>query len=198
MTTNEILATVRKKILEETEDVIEDSQLLIYGNNAYDDLKIRTFSNDQIETATVTFTSGTGTLPANFGTLYGDAYDASENRFKELTISDFDKKIIERAVTIEGGAIKVFPTDTASLTIKYYPSYDALTTTQNPEINSYFHELIVYGILSRAYEDLQEPELSSFYDAKYERELLKRAGSLSNYQEENQTAGEMFTYQKLI
>lgn len=184
-------------MLEVTDDIIADSQILIYANETYDDLKIRTFDNSQIQNATVNFSSGTGTPPSNFGTLYGDPVDTAGNRYNELTINDFITKPLEKMITLQSGVFKIEP-NTAQLIINYYPSYEALTTSQNPEINKYFHELIVYGILSRGFEDLQDPELSKYYGDKYETELLKKAGNLSQYQEENQNDGAMFNYQRLI
>jgi hypothetical protein len=191
MTTQQILDTARAKLLETGSDILTDTQLLIYANLAYDDLKITTFTNDQIETALISFSNGQGTLPANFGTLYGSPVDSSNNRYPELSINDFVTKTLERAVTIEDGVIKQYPYDTP-LTIKYYPSYDPISLSQNPEINSYLHELIVYGTIFRAYEDLQDPEWSKYYEDKYNIMVLKKSGNLSHYEEENQNDGAMF------
>lgn len=198
MTTNEITAAIRRKILEETTDLVTDATVLLNANLAYDDLKIKSFSSDQIKTATVTFEEGVGQLPTDFGTLYGEAYDSSSNVFTEKSISDFYRETGENAVTVEGGELKVYPSATTSLTIKYYPSYAALTAVQNPLLNSYLHELIIYGAMFRIHEDLQDEVLSKYYRDLYDKELANKVNALSVYEETNQRGNEMFTYTKLI
>jgi len=199
MTTNQIVALARAKLLETTTENLTDETILIYANLAQDDIKKRTFTNDQITTATIAMTSGVGTLPATFGTLYGDAYDSTGNNFfPELSIADFQKKTLSQSVTVEGGIIKVYPTTQASIIIKYYPTLATLTNGSTSTLNSYLHELIIYGILFRAFEDLQDTEMSKFYTDKYELELVKKSSAQSNYEEENQRGGQMFTEQLLV
>ena len=198
MTTLQILQTIRAKVLEATTDLLEDSALLLYINETYKDLIKRTFSNEQITTATVTFTNGIGSKPADFGTMAGDAWDSGNNFYQELNFQDFTKQIQERAVTIQGGFIKVLPTSTASLTIPYYPNYDELTAGSTPQLNSYLHELLIYGGMYRALEDLQDEVLSKYYREKYEAELALKTQTLSNYEEGNQQGGQMFNHQQLL
>lgn len=200
MTTNQILQAIRAKALETTTEVLSDATVLLYANLAYQDVSKRVFPNDQILSATVTFTNGVGTLPSQFGTLYGDAVDSasSTNYFPELSIDDFNKQTLAQAVTIESGTIKVYPTTTASLTIKYYPTFPDLTTAVNPTINSYFHLPIVYGALSMVHEDLQDEALVKFYEEKYEKMLTERMAHQSMYEEGNQRSSQMFSQQDLI
>lgn len=198
LTTNQIIALARIKLLEKTTEILTDETLLIYANLAQDDIKKRTFTNDQILTATIAITAGVGTLPALFGTLYGDAYTADSKFYPELSIDDFNKKTLGQSVTIEGNTIKVYPTTVASILIKYFPTYAALTATANPTLNEYFHELIVYGILHRAFEDLQDVEMSKYYEGKYETDIIKKSGVQSNYEEDNRKGGQLFTEQRLI
>jgi len=198
MTTQEILRLARAKLLETTSEIITDENILLYANLSQDDIIKRTFTNDQILTATIALTSGVGPLPQNFGTMYGEAYTTDNKFFGELSIADFKKETQNQAVTIEGGNIKVIPTATASIIIKYYPTYPALTNLVNPTLNPYFHELMVYGVIYRAHEDLQDEALSKYYSEKYELELAKKSAVQSNYEEDNQRAGQMFTEQSLI
>ena len=197
LTTNQITSLAKAKILETTTEVISDSTILIYANLTQEDLAKRAFPNSAIKTATVTFTNGVGTLPTDFGTLYGDAYK-NDLFYPELPIEDFNKKTLPYSVTVEGDTIKVYPESTGELDIKYYPSNPTLTSAVNPTIHSYLHELIVYGILYRAFEDLQDEELATFYRDKYEKELLLKTGALSNFEEGNQKGGQMFTNHSLI
>lgn len=187
MTTNEILSLVRTKALEAGSEVVSEPTLLIYVNLAHRDVIKRAFPNNSVETATITFTNGVGTLPTNFGTLYTDAYDSDGNIFNEVSISDFIRLNGEPAIVIENDTIKVSPDTKSSLNIKYYPDYAALTNIQNPTIDEYLHEPIVYGALSRVIEDLQDPELSQFYLNKYEKMLTDRLSHISNYEETGQS-----------
>lgn len=198
MTTNEIIQTARRKLLETTSEIVSDTTILLYANLAYQDVWKRLFVNSDVDSATVTFTNGVGGLPATFGTMYGPGFDSAGNAFEEVSIEDFDREIMDRMVTIENGQMKVYPTDTASLTVKFWPEPETLTSTQNPTINSYFHEPIVYGILARAYEDLQDQELAVFNTNKFEDDLTKRLERQSVYEETNQRGAQMFVPQQLI
>ena len=194
MQTNTITSLARKKLLEEGTEIIADETILTYANLAYDDVIKKAFPKNSILEATVTFTNGSGTLPTLYGTLYTDGYDSSNNKFPELSIADFinAKANGVRALTVEVGVMKVSPISTTSVTVKYYPSYPTLTTSVNPTIDSYLHEPIVYGILARAFEDLQDPELSNFYKDKFDVMLKDRIDTLSNYEEDSQRGGVMF------
>lgn len=200
LTTSQILAAIRRKLLEETTDLVSDETVLLNVNLSYDDLRYRTFTNDQIKSATVNFSSGVGTLPTDFGTLYGDCYlsTTDETPFYEKTISEFDRTSTENGVCIIQGSLHVNPSTTSSLLIRYFPSYDALSTSQNPQLHEYLHELIIYGSLWRIHEDLQNEALSEYYRTKYEEEFAKKTNVLSNYQENNVGGNSMFNYQKLI
>lgn len=198
MTTNEITQSARRKLLETSTEVLSDTTVLLYANLAYVDVWKRVFTANAIDSATVSFTAGVGTLPATFGRLYGSAKDASDNFYQELSVADFERAEFDYGVTIENGTIKVYPTDTASLTIKYYPVPETLTTSQNPTIDSYFHEPIVYGIMWRAHEELQDEELSTYYREKFKADLDERLAYQSSYEEANQRGGQMFVEQNLI
>lgn len=198
MTTQEILTLARKKLLEEGSEIVDDATLLIYANLSQDDIKKRTFVNSQIKSETISFTSGVGTLPSDFGTIYGEPMNSSDTLFPNLSISNFAKQTLPNSVTIEGGSIKVYPTTTSSLNIKYYPTYTTLTSTVNSSLDTFFHELIVYGILQRAFEDLQDESLAAFYEAKYEKMLKDKIAIQSNYEEDSQKGGALFSYQSLV
>jgi len=198
MTTNQILAIVRAKILESTEDIITDDTLLLYANFAYQDIIKRIFPNNQIKTTTITFVNGESAVPTDFGTLYGDAYDGNNNFYPEASIEDFNKQIATNLVTIEGGKIKVLPSTVTTLNIKYYPTYAVLTASVNPSIDSYFHEPIIYGTLARVFEDLQDETLSDRYNVKYENMINQKTAIQSNYEENNTRSSQFFSEQDLL
>lgn len=198
LTTIQITNLARIKLLESTTEIVSDETILIYANLTYQDLIKRVFTNNKILSADISFTNGVGTLPSLFGTLYGSAKNSGNQTFEEVSIEDFDNLSLPYMVTIEGGTIKCYPVSTATLSIKYYPTFAALTSGSNPSIDEYFHECIVYGILERAFEDLQDESLSSYYHNKYEGMITAKTGIQSNYEEGNQKGGQMFTYQQLI
>lgn len=198
LTITQAITLARAKLLEQTTEVISDETLLIYANLTNIDLTKRIFTNDKILSATVSFTNGVGSFPSTFGTLYGSAQDSEGNVFEEVSIEDFDNKVLERMITVEGGTFKCYPTTTASLAIKYYPTFSTLTAGSTPSVNEYFHECLIYGILERAFEDLQDVELSAMYKSKYESMIAQRMATQSNYEESNARGGSFFTYQNLI
>lgn len=198
MTSNNIITLARNKLLETTTEILKDDVLYIYANLSQEDIAKKTFTNDKIKSATVAFSSGVGSLPTDFGTLYGDAFDTANNFYPEMTIEDFKKETLNYGVTIEAGTIKVLPNTVASLTIKYWPTFADMTSAVNPSIPTYFHECIVYGILYRAFEDLQDWELSKFFREKYESELKQKIETMSNYEENNVRSSQMFSAQNLL
>lgn len=198
MTTTEILTLVRAKLLEAGSEILPDATLLIYLNLDYEDMYKRLFTNNSILEGTATFTAGAYALASTVGTLYGAAFDSAGNRFEEVSIEDFDSGTLPRMVTIQEGELKVYPANTASLTFKYYPKPVPLTTVQNPTIDSYFHEPLVYGTISRSHEDLQDEELATFYMNKREAMIKDRLQNNSIYEETNQRGAQMFGQQDLI
>lgn len=198
MLTTEIMASVRRKILEESTDIVTDAVLLSYINLAYMDVYKSIYPNSAITTATVTCTAGVCTLPADFGTLYGEAYDTSNNAYEEVAIADFKRGEYDRAITVESGTLKVSPTTVPTLSIKYYPKPATLTTSVNPTIDDFFHETIVLGATYRCHDDLQDETLSELYKNRFKLELKEKLETLSTYEETNQRGGSFFTEQQLI
>jgi len=200
LTTNKIISAVRRKILEETTDMVSDDTLLMNANLAYDDLKIKTFTPDQIKKTTVALTAGVGTLPADFGTGYGPAYKDETDRtsYNEKAIVDLDRNPDIEGYAIIEGEITVTPSTTASINFRYYPSYAELTSSQDPEINEYLHELIIYGAVWRILEDMQSEALAEFYKGRYSELLEEKKSALSNYQRDNQDGGTLINGIRLI
>jgi len=104
----------------------------------------------------------------------------------------------ERVCSRMGSKVKV-PKDSVitSLETVYYAKYDALTLGNSPETHETFDESIIYGIVFRALEDLQDPELATYYEKKFDNMILSRQGELSGY-EENATESELFTPVRFI
>jgi hypothetical protein len=198
MTSQNIANSVRRKILETGTEVISDATLYEYINLAYQDVYKRIYPNSAITTATVSCVAGVCTLPTDFGTLYGEAYDTSNNSYEEVSIADFKRGEFDRAITVENATLKVSSVTVASLSIKYYPKPVALTSIVDPTIDDFFQEAIVYGATYRCHEDLQDETLSQFYRALFKQELQDRLEAQSVYEETNQRGGAFFAEQRLI
>lgn len=197
LTTVQIITLARSKLLEKTSEIISDETLLIYANLTQNDILMRVFPNSHIGSATVALSSGVGSLPAGFGTLYGEATGSDNNSYEEVSINDFAQGVNPYSVTIENGQLKV-SNNISSITIKYYKTFDDVTSGINPQVHNYLQELYIYGILERAFEDLQDEALSAYYKSKYESEIAKRSQIISSYEETNQRGGQMFSDQTLI
>jgi hypothetical protein len=198
MTSNEILTLARTKLLETSTAILSDVTLLLYANQAQLDVVKKVYPASAIKTATVTLTAGVGTLPTDFGTLYGNGLDSGSNEYPEVTIEDFSREIEPFAMTVQEGELHVSPDTTASINIKYYKKPAVITISGSPEIDEYFHEPLVYGIVWRAQEDLQDEELATFYRTRFTTDLDDRMKNQSSYEETNQRGGVMFNAQSLI
>lgn len=198
MTTNEITAAARRKVLETSTDILSDTTVLLYANQAYIEVYKRVFTSNEVATETVACTNGVCVLPTTYGRMYTVAEDNDQNFYTEVSIADYLKTERTDVYTIENGTILVKNEEASTLTVKFYAQPETLTASQNPTIDPYFHECIVYGTVWRLHEELQDEELSEYYQNKFETELTRRMSSQSTYEEANQSGGEMFTYQSLI
>lgn len=196
-TTSSLISLARTKLLELGTEILSDSTMLTYAQLAYQDICLRIFPNSQIVSATLAVTNGVAPLPDDFGTLYTDANNSKYNIFPELSISDFARNIAN-AIAVEDGELKVSPSTTTSVTIYYWPSFTALSDTSNPAIHTYFQELVIYGIMFRALEDLQDPDQSTYYEGKYEARLAQKNNVISEWEEAAQQGGSFFNEQRLI
>jgi hypothetical protein len=199
MTTNEITAAARRKVLETTDEIVSNETVLLYANQSYIEVYKRVFTSNEIKSATVACTNGVCTLPANYGRMYTKATDEEGKEYEEVSIADFHQFDDLRPVyTIQNDQILVKNEDAASLVVRYYEQPERLAVNVDPSIDEYFHEVIVYGTVWRIHEDLQDEELATYYQEKFESELSRRIGNQSQYEESNQRGGEMFVPQSLI
>jgi len=199
MTTNEIIATARRKVLETTDEIVSAEAALLYANQAYIEVYKQVVTGNTVTSQTVVCTAGVCTLPATYGRMYTMATDQNGREFTEVSIADFhDDSIDGYFYTIENGSLLVNSDDVSSLTVRFYAKPAPLSDLVNPTIDEYFHEVIVYGVVWRLHEDLQDEELATYYQNKFTDELKRRMSNQSNYEETNQRGGQMFTDQRLI
>jgi lipopolysaccharide export LptBFGC system permease protein LptF len=198
MTTNEITQSARRKVLETTDEIVSNDVILLYANQAYIEVYKRVFTSNEVKTVDVSCTNGVCTLPTRYGRMYAKAVDQDGNEFEEVSIADFHQNEQHYVYTIDNGQLLISSDDVTTLTTRYFEQPETLTTTVNPSIDDYFHEVIVYGTIWRIHEDLQDEELATYYQTKFEEELTRRIAAQSSYEETNQRGGEMFGYQRLI
>lgn len=199
MTTSEIITTARRKVLETSTEIITDALALQYANQAYIEVYKQVFTGNKITSETVACVNGVCTIPATYGRMYSNGIDQNGREFIEASIADFyNDDLSGYRYTIEAGSIKISETDVTALTVRFYAKPEDLTLVVNPTIDEYFHEVIMYGVIWRMHEDLQDEELSTYYQNKFNDELTRRMAAQSNYEESNQRGGQMFVDQRLI
>lgn len=198
MTSNEIIATARRKLLEENTDLISDATLFQYANESYREIRKRLKMSNEITPATISCSNGVCTLPTDFGALYSYVYDADGNSYDEYSVADYEIGDFDFGVTIKSGQLLTNKTDVSSLTINYYKKAATLSASQDPEIDELFHEVIMYGVVWRGQEELQDEELATYYQTKFEAEFKRKSEIQSSYEEGNQRGGQLFTPQTLI
>jgi len=197
--TKEIIKRARAKILELTDEVITAESVLQYANLSYDEIQIRVRSNSMLTSVLIPISGSVGTLPDLFGTFYGSPKDNNGNIIRVVPLQNVIRAASSERVCSRMGQEVKLPTDSqiSSLEVVYYAKYDALTVANSPETDETFDEPMIYGIVYRALEDLQDPELSTYYKGLYDNMILDRASFLSSY-EENATEGEIFTPVRFI
>lgn len=199
MTTNEIIAAARRKVLETTTEIVSADSAFQYANQAYIEVYKQVVTANKVTSETVACTAGVCTLPTTYGRMYTKAIDQNGREFVEVSIADFlDEDSIGNYYTIENGTIKVSEDDVTTLTVRFYAKPETLSDTVNPTIDEYFHEPLIYGVVWRMHEDLQDEELATYYQNKFGDELKRRMTNQSNYEESNQRGGQMFADQRLI
>ncbi len=201
MTTNELLEEIRDTLLEQTEEIFSNDQLLRYANRTKDDIAKRLLTKDLITKTTLAFTSGVATLPSDFESFYsaGDQdIVGTGNNFGWYSAADFNNADFDYGIGYDNGQLNVYPTTTGTLYMRYYKTLADMTVGSTPTLPTYTHDLIIDGSLARAFEKTQDFELAQYYEAKYERRLKQKQEVISYSEEGAQKGGQMFRPQNLI
>lgn len=198
MRTVDILKLARKKLLENTQEIFSDDDLLLYGNMTKDELAKRYVGNRLIKKATLVFTSGAVTRPTDWNGAYfiNDTGLKGGNQYKMVNIGDFYADKYPYMVTEEDGNL-ITNTGAPQLTFWYYKKLTDMASGETPvdppiELDDFLHELIIYGIVYRGFEDAQDFELSKYFKDKFEAEYTIRTSHLSGLEESPMEAGELF------
>lgn len=198
MRTVDIIKLARKKLLENTQEIFSDDDLLLYANLTKDELAKRYLGNRGIKKATLTFVSGEVTRPTDWNGAYfiNDTGAKGGNEYKMVNIGDFYADKYAYMVTEEDGKL-INNTGATSLTFWYFKKLSDLASGETPidpptELDDFLHELIIYGIVWRGFEDAQDFELSKYFKDKFEAEYTIRTSHLSELEEAPMESGEMF------
>jgi hypothetical protein len=81
---------------------------------------------------------------------------------------------------LEGGSLKVYPADTATITVRYLKKPADLSGTDEPLIPSDFHDLIVDGAVVLCLKDDDEYGEARELEADLERGIAEMAHALMN------------------
>lgn len=203
LTTAEVLQLSRDKLLELAETVLPTTKLLKYANLCQDDIAKDVLTDDITIPTTLSFSGGAATLPSNWEShrLSKDSQVPGQgNEFKYVNLEDYRAGKYERMITKYNGQILVFPVDTSVLYTDYYKKLPdmAIDPVQNPSVDVSLQELIIYGIMFRALEDLQDFELAKEYRGKFEQELKLKSRKISLSEEGPEKSGEMFNYVQIV
>lgn len=195
LTTSQIIALARKKLLETSTAIFTDDDLLLYANLTKDDIAKRLFSDDLIVPTTLVFSGGVATKPSDFESHYlskDSNVPGVGNTFQWVNIEDFRAGKYDRMLCLIAGSIYAYPTNTALTYTDYYKKLPDMSLSVNPTLDASLLECIVYGILYRGFEDLQDFELSKEFRNKFEVEFGIKGQAVSFSSENSQQGGEMF------
>lgn len=195
LTTAQILAIARTKILERTDAVVSDETLLRYGNLAKDEMALRAPSQRDIKAASLAFAAGIATTPSDFLSFYGckDSQVPGEgNDYRNVSLEDFRARRHDRMVCRLGPSLLAYPSTSVTLYLDYYAKPVDISASQNPTVDDALHECIAYGMVWRAFQDLQDFELSRFFQQEFESRFAAQSSALSQLEEDPQDSGAMF------
>lgn len=198
MRTVDILKLARKKLLENTQEIFSDEDLLLYGNLTKDELAKRYLGNRGIKKATLNFVNGEVARPTDWNGMYfaNSTGQKGGNEYKMVNIGDYYGDKYPYMLVEEDGMLKN-NNGASQVTVWYFKKLSDIAispTIIDPpaELNDFLHELIVYGIVWRGFEDAQDFELSKYFKDKFEAEYTIRTSHLSELEEAPMESGEMF------
>jgi len=202
LTTAQILGITRKKILENSTAIFSDDDLLLYINLAKDEVAKRLFTDDLITSTTLSFTGGVATKPTDFESHYMSKNSNIAGKgdvFEWVNREDYRNGKYEKMLSLINGSIAVFPTNTPTIYMDYYKKLPDLTVnTVDTGLDDALGVAVAYKTCVYAFEDLQDYELSKFFNDKFEVEFGIKGQAISYSNENSQNGGEMFNSISII
>lgn len=130
-------------------------------------------------TAAVAVINGIGAVPADASTVRTITRDSDDSGLSYLTPRQWDlfnaqnNTDLPEFYTIDGGSLKIAPTYTGSINVKYYQSVIPLTLTNTTNIIIAKYPLLyLSGCLFEAFSFMQEVELASAQFARYRSQVV--------------------------
>ena len=196
LTTAQIVAYARAKVLELSDAVLSDAALLAYANQSKDEVALRAPSQRDLKAAPLSVSAGAATVPSGYASFYGckdSQLPGQGNEYRMVSLEDYRAGAHDRMVARLGAGFLVYPAISGTLYLDYYAlPADLALSGADPTADPSLHEVIAYGVVWRALEDLQDLEQSQYYRSKFEADLALRAAALSQREEEPQESGALF------
>jgi hypothetical protein len=196
LTTAQIVAFARAKVLELSDAVLSDAALLAYANQSKDEVALRAPSQRDLASTSLAVTAGVATVPSGYASFYGckdSQVPGQGNEYRSVSLEDYRAGAHERMIVRLGAQFLVYPAISGTLYLDHYAlPADLALTGSDPTADPTLHEVIAYGVVWRALEDLQDLEQSQYYRSKFEADLALRASALSQREEEPQDSGALF------
>ena len=199
MTSAQIIALARKKIMEKTDEIFSDDDLLLYANNGKDEIASRYLGKRLIKPAVLSFSGGSVSKPTDWNGHYFSATSNTPNQGNEVklvSIEDYQNGSKPYMITESEGNLLCYPTSLSTIYTWYYKKLSDMALGSSPvnppsELHTEFHMPIVYYIICQALEDAQDFELSKYFGDKYESEYQKKASIVSDLEKGTQEAGSL-------
>lgn len=197
LTTQQILGLARDKLLEIGDAIVTSEKLLIFANLAQDEIAKDIYTDDMTISTTLSFVGGVATIPTDWEShrLSKDSLIPGQGSvFEWVNLEDFRAGKYTKMIAKINGQLAVYPTSTATLYTDYYKKLPnmSISPVVNSALDPSLVELIVYGILYRAFEDLQEWDIAKEMRGKFETEKQLKARRVSQAEKKPQKSGEMF------
>lgn len=201
MTITQIINLARRKILESTEEIFDTDTLVLYANLRKDEIAKRYLGKKLVKPSVIVFTNGVATKPTDWNGHYYSSSSSVPNsgyEFKLVSLDDFQNGTYPYMLTESEENLLVYPVATGQVNTWYYKKLADMAITPavvNPPtaLDDAFHKPIMYGVVSDAFEDAQDFELSKFYTDKFEAEFERAAMTVSQLEESSQEAGALLS-----
>lgn len=198
ISTANIIKMARKKLLEAGSEIFSDDDLILYANICKDELASRYLGDRLIKSVTLSFLGGEADIPVDYNGAYyvNDTGQKGGTKYDVVGIKEFLRGDLTYMICEDGGKFKNSQ-NAPTLTMWYYSKLTDMALTPTPvnppsELKDQLHELIVYGIVYRAFEDAQDFELSKYFKDKFEAEYTIRTSNLSELEEAPKQSAQMF------
>lgn len=200
-----MILMARNKILEKTEVIFSDAQLLLFANQSKDDIALKAPNQDHLTMTTLGFVAGLATKPTDFQTHYltkDSSTPGVGNEYFWMNIKDFQKGVattgLTRLISQMGSNLQIFPVENKTLYTWYYKKLPDMALADVCPLQQGFQEACMYGIVYRAFEDLQDFELGKYFETIYKTKIIEKGRDISLSDENSRNNGALFNGIQII